>query len=192
MKLIVGLGNPGVQYDRTRHNFGFMIIDQLADQLAAGQSWKKDAKFRAQILAVDYAGERVVLVKPETFYNLTGEAVRRIMDYYHIATTDVLAIHDEMALPLGTVRSRLGGSDAGNNGIKSMNQHCGEGYYRLRVGSGSLTPTLASRRDQVLNRLNQADQEAFDSVASQVVNLAREFIVGNLTQTTYRFIDKNQ
>lgn len=186
--MIVGLGNPGAQYVGTRHNFGYEIIDWLAGKLAADQNWRLDGKFQAQVLVFDYSGERVILVKPVAFYNLTGQVARRVADYYHIATADILAIHDEMALPLGTVRSRLGGSDAGNNGIKSLNQYCGEGYYRLRVGAQPVEPTMASRHNLVLGRLNAADRAAFDRVVPRVGELAKQFIVGGLTQSTYRLL----
>ena len=118
MKLIVGLGNPGVEYSQTRHNFGFMAVDNYIRR--SGGVWHFQARFNAQIAELSLDTEKVLFVKPQTFYNLVGESVQRIRSFYKIDLDDVLVIHDEMALPLGAIRTRRGGSDAGNNGIKNI------------------------------------------------------------------------
>ena len=190
MKLIVGLGNPGEEYSRTRHNFGFMAVDSfVADH---GGSWQNKAKFSAAIAELMVDGEKVILAKPTTFYNLVGEAVCKIASFYKIDLADVLVIHDEMALPLGTIRTRRGGSDAGNNGIKNIINVCGASFARVRIGSG-LTPThdgdaqpTHGRRDYVLGRLNATEAKTFAADLDTVRQIITEFVHGEFIQTTYR------
>lgn len=133
MKLIIGQGNPSDKYTRTRHNIGWQILDSYASR--KGAKWKESKKFTALIAKVKIGNEKVLLVKPLTFYNDTGLSARKIIDYYNLSPhTDVLAVHDDLAIPLGTIRRRLTGSPAGNNGIKSLNAHLGVDYARLRIG----------------------------------------------------------
>ncbi|MDO4271998.1 MAG: aminoacyl-tRNA hydrolase [Candidatus Saccharibacteria bacterium] len=190
MKLIVGLGNPGVEYEKTRHNFGFMALDNFA--VKQGVVWQNKAKFSALTAELTIKGEKVILVKPQTFYNLVGESVQKLRAFYKLDLTDILVIHDEMALSLGTIRVRRGGSDAGNNGIKNIINNIGSEFVRVRIGSG-LNPTVdgdaqpaANRRDYVLSGLNSADNEIFQSELSIVDQIIVQFVAGDLTDTTYR------
>lgn len=190
MKLIVGLGNPGAEYQETRHNFGFMALDAYARH--HGVAWRSKAKFSAEIAELDLDGEKVLLAKPQTFYNLVGNAVQQIRSFYKIDMNDVLVIHDEMALPLGTIRTRRGGSDAGNNGIKNIINTNGAEFARVRIGSG-LQPTASgdtqpthNRRDYVLGRLSAADRNILDEELATVGQVITEFIGGEFIETTYR------
>ena len=133
MKIIVAQCNPGTQYARTRHNVGFIVVDELAN--AIGISWREQSKFRAYTTEATIFDEKVLFVKPTTFYNETGISARALIDFYKLdPKKDFLVIHDELALPFGAVRTREKGSDAGNNGIKSLNAHLGPDYARIRVG----------------------------------------------------------
>ena len=190
MKLIVGLGNPGAEYQETRHNFGFMALDAYARH--HGVAWRSKAKFSAEIAELDLDGEKVLLAKPQTFYNLVGNAVQQIRSFYKIDMNDVLVIHDEMALPLGTIRTRRGGSDAGNNGIKNIINTNGAEFARVRIGSG-LQPTVSgdtqpthNRRDYVLGRLSAADRNILDEELATVGQVITEFTHGEFIETTYR------
>lgn len=190
MKLIVGLGNPGAEYQETRHNFGFMALDAYVRH--HGVAWRSKAKFSAEIAELDLDGEKVLLAKPQTFYNLVGDAVQQIRSFYKIDINDVLVIHDEMALPLGTIRTRRGGSDAGNNGIKNIINTNGAEFARVRIGSG-LQPTVSgdtqpthNRRDYVLGRLSAADRNILDEELATVGQIITEFIGGEFIETTYR------
>lgn len=190
MKLIVGLGNPGVEYQRTRHNFGFMALDEYARH--HGAAWHGRAKFSAEVAELDLDGEKVLLAKPQTFYNLVGNSVQLIRSFYKINIDDVLVIHDEMALPLGTIRTRRGGSDAGNNGIKNIINTNGAEFARVRIGSG-LQPTTSgdtqpthNRRDYVLGRLSATDQVVLNDELTTVGQIITEFIHGEFIETTYR------
>ncbi|HZG28932.1 MAG TPA: aminoacyl-tRNA hydrolase [Ensifer sp.] len=133
MKIIVGLGNPGPQYAANRHNIGFMAVDALHRKHPFGP-WSK--KFKAQISEGEIAGEKVLLMKPQTFMNLSGEAVGEAMRFYKLGTGDIIAIHDELDLPAGKVKLKVGGGHGGHNGLKSLDAHCGRDYKRLRLGIG--------------------------------------------------------
>lgn len=135
MRLLVGLGNPGQQYAATRHNIGWMALDRIAER--HGLRFRTDRRFRADVVesVVPQTGERLLLLKPITFMNLSGEAVRAAADYFRVEPAAILVVYDEMHLPLGMVRVRPGGSAAGHNGIKSIIAHLGtQDFPRVRIG----------------------------------------------------------
>ena len=129
--LIVGLGNPGNEYTKTRHNVGFMAIDALAPEDA---SWKKEKNALTAHLDVD--GTKIILAKPQTFMNNSGEAVGPLMAFYKIPLENLIVIHDDMDLKVGDLREKVGGSSAGHNGIKSIDAAVGNEYRRIRIGIG--------------------------------------------------------
>ena len=129
--LIVGLGNPGKEYVRTRHNVGFMAVDFLAPSDA---TWKKEKNALTTRTEID--GRCVILAKPQTFMNNSGEAVGPLMAFYKIPIENLIVIHDDMDLKSGTLREKIGGSSAGHNGIKSIDATVGQNYRRIRIGIG--------------------------------------------------------
>lgn len=132
MKVIVGLGNPGRQYAGTRHNVGFEVVDTLAAGAGVG-AYKR--RFDAQVAEATSQG--LLLVKPETFMNLSGRTVRQALDFYKVPTQDLLVVCDDFALPLGKLRLRTGGSHGGHNGLRNIQEHLGStAYPRLRIGVG--------------------------------------------------------
>ena len=133
MKIIAGLGNPGTQYAGNRHNIGFMAVDAL-QRLPSFAPWSK--KFKAEISEGEIAGEKVLLMKPQTYMNLSGESVGEAMRFFKLTPADIIAIHDELDLPAGRVRIKTGGGHGGHNGLKSLDAHCGKDYRRLRLGIG--------------------------------------------------------
>ncbi|NTE86950.1 aminoacyl-tRNA hydrolase [Agrobacterium rubi] len=133
MIIIVGLGNPGTQYSGNRHNIGFMAVDAL-QRLASFSPWSK--KFKAEISEGEIGGEKVLLMKPLTFMNLSGESVGEAMRFYKVKISDIIAIHDELDLVAGRARIKVGGGHGGHNGLKSIDAHCGKDYRRLRLGIG--------------------------------------------------------
>ena len=138
MKIIVGLGNPGSEYAKTRHNVGFMMIDALAQHLNINL-WKD--KFNAQIAEGRIGSEKVILVKPQTYMNNSGEAVGPLMRWYKLTPEDIIVAHDDMDIPAGTIRIRKKGSSGGHNGIKSLIAHVGsENFARVRLGIGRPLP----------------------------------------------------
>ncbi len=133
MLIIAGLGNPGAKYAGNRHNIGFMAVDAI-HRRHSFSPWSK--KFKAEISEGELAGEKVLLIKPQTFMNLSGEAVGEAMRFYKLQPSDLVAIYDELDLPAGKARLKTGGGHGGHNGIKSLDAHCGREYRRLRLGIG--------------------------------------------------------
>lgn len=133
MIIIAGLGNPGSQYAGNRHNIGFMAVDAL-QRLPSFSPWSR--KFKSEISEGEIAGEKVLLMKPLTYMNLSGEAVGEAMRFYKLGPSNIIAIHDELDLPAGRVRIKTAGGHGGHNGLKSLDAHCGKEYRRLRLGIG--------------------------------------------------------
>ena len=156
MKLVVGLGNPGKQYEKTKHNIGFMGIAAIAASVPP-PPWS--AEQRAEVCSIPVDGEKVLLVKPQTFMNLSGESVGPLMRYYKIDPSDVYCIYDDMDLPIGKLRIRPNGSSGGHNGIKSLISHIGtENFPRFRVGIGRPLPQWTVI-DHVLAPFSEESQE---------------------------------
>ncbi len=159
MKLVVGLGNPGNQYEKTKHNVGFMVVDAIAEEVSH-TPWKEEQK--ALTCTFTWEGEKVMLVKPQTFMNLSGEAVGPLMRYYKMDSSDVYCIYDDMDLPVGKLRIRPNGSAGGHNGIKSLIAHLGSdnfGHFRLGIGRPLPQWTVV---DHVLAPFDSEHLEAFE------------------------------
>lgn len=175
MKLIAGLGNPEARYDNTRHNVGFLLLDRIA--AAHNAPWQEKPKFKGHIADIEIGGEKALLLKPTTYYNLSGEAVRTVIDFYKLsAGNDLLIIHDELALPFGTLRTRLSGSDAGNNGVKSVSQHVGQAYARIRVGVANELSDRMDAADFVLSRFTSDELGAMDELTQHTHEFIEDFV----------------
>ncbi len=173
MKLVVGLGNPGARYDDTRHNVGFQVIDELARRWQVEQ-WRQE--HQALVARVRLGGEQVLVAKPMTFMNLSGEAVAALMRFYKVVVPDTLVILDEVALPLGRVRAGRGGSDGGHNGLKSILAHLGTRdvpRLRLGVGRGDGQRQLA---DHVLGKFAGNEREAVEAAVLRAADAAVMFV----------------
>jgi PTH1 family peptidyl-tRNA hydrolase len=176
--LIVGLGNPGKEYDNTRHNIGFECIDTFAAKNDfPGWINKKDLK--SELAQSTLNGTRVLLVKPTTFMNLSGEAVQAVMQFYKIPDSQVVVVHDELDIDFGTIRTRLGGSAAGHNGIKSIIECIGEDFGRIRVGVGPKKPKTMDSANFVLCRFNDDEHEQLPALKQEVSAIISEFIYGD-------------
>ena len=135
MHLIVGLGNPGADYAKTRHNAGFLLVEKLAAQWKAG--WNNERKFAARMAKANHGGKKVLLCEPQTFMNLSGESVAAVMQFYQLPSENILVVVDDADLPLGEIRLRPGGGSGGHHGLESVAQHLGsKEYARLRIGIG--------------------------------------------------------
>lgn len=183
MKLIIGLGNPEERYKNTRHNVGFRLLSDYAKKHGAVLQQKD--RFKALITEFSQGSEKIILAEPTTYYNDSGEAVRAISDFYKISAVDILIIHDELALPFGTIRTRVGGSDAGNNGVKSITQHIGPDTARLRVGVYNELRDRIDDADFVLSNFIKDEDEALTSLMTKVFTIIDDFIVGNFEHTTH-------
>jgi PTH1 family peptidyl-tRNA hydrolase len=133
MRLFVGLGNPGPRYARNRHNIGFRAVDAIARAHGAGP-WRR--RFQGESADVVIGGERVLLLKPQTYMNDSGRSVGEAQNFYRIPLADVTVFYDELVLPQGKLRVKLGGGNAGHNGLRSISAHCGNDYRRVRLGIG--------------------------------------------------------
>ena len=179
MKILLAQGNPGPQYAGTRHNIGWTILDEYT--AALGVAFKPEKKFAADIATTTVDGEKVLLVKPTTFYNQTGRTARALVDFYNLApASDLLVIHDDLSLPFGTIRVRDQGSDAGNNGIKSISAHVGPAYWRIRVGIWAEKRNLQPDADFVLSRLSV---DATNLVKQKITPVVSEMITKFCSQT---------
>jgi peptidyl-tRNA hydrolase, PTH1 family len=175
--LIIGLGNPGKEYAGTRHNIGFEILDEFAAKNDfPGWVAKKDLK--AQISTHNLGENRVVLCKPATFMNNSGEAAQAVQRFYRVYNQNTLAVYDELAMPFGSLRTRLGGSDAGHNGVKSLIQHIGDDFGRLRVGVGSEVSSKAEAADFVLGTFTKKEQASLPLIIREAAAITTEYIFG--------------
>src|SRR5687767_810460 len=156
LKLIVGLGNPGPEHVLTRHNAGFWFVDALAR--ACKRHFREQRKFQGELARVSIAGQEVELLKPLTYMNKSGQSIRSVMDYFRIAPEEVLVAHDELDLPLGTVRLKSGGGAGGHNGLRDTITHIGDAFWRLRIGIGH--PGDKDRvLDYVLSRASRQEED---------------------------------
>ena len=156
MFLIVGLGNPGDKYVDTRHNVGFQVVERLADEIGISFT---DSKWKAQVCKGALAGEAVVLVKPQTFMNLSGEAVQPIASYYKISQEQIIVVHDDLDLDCGRIKLCFNRGAGGHNGIKSIVQRLGrKDFNRIKVGIGRPSHDMPVER-YVLTRFNEDQQE---------------------------------
>ena len=167
MKIFVGLGNPGAEYSKTKHNVGFMLADELAKNFGA-EIWRE--KFNALIAETFFEGEKILIVKPQTFMNLSGEAVGAITDFYKIFAEDLVVAHDDMDLPVGMIRLRPKGSGGGHHGVESIIQHLGgeKNFARVRIGIGR-PPQNWSVNNHVLSPFNSEDAEKISDAIKNLV-----------------------
>lgn len=156
LRAIIGLGNPGADYERTRHNAGFWFVERLA--AAQRESFRAETKFQGELARVRLDGEDLLLFKPMTFMNRSGEPTQKLAQFYKLTPGDILVAHDELDLPAGTARLKLGGGHGGHNGLRSLHQHLGPDYRRLRIGIGH-----PGHKDlvhnYVLGRASKADEQ---------------------------------
>ena len=173
--LIIGLGNTGKQYAGTRHNIGFEVLDEFAAKNDF-PSWliKKDLK--CQLTSANLGENRVILCKPTTLMNNSGQSAQAVQHYFRVYNQNNLAVYDELAIPFGSLRTRLGGSDAGHNGVKSLIQHIGDDFGRLRIGVGSDLSQKANAADFVLGKFTPKEQGEIPLIVREAVAIITEFI----------------
>jgi PTH1 family peptidyl-tRNA hydrolase len=170
LHLIVGLGNPGAEYAKTRHNAGFLLVEKLAAQWKTG--WTNERKFDARIAKAERSGKRVLLCEPQTFMNLSGETVGALKDFYQLPLKQILVVVDDADLPFGEIRLRAGGSSGGHHGLESIEQHlASREFARLRIGIGrrdgvrEITNYVLGKFDPTENKLLE---KVLDRVSGQI------------------------
>jgi PTH1 family peptidyl-tRNA hydrolase len=185
MKLIVGLGNPGSEYRDTRHNVGFLVIDEMARRWRLSDAWRE--KFEALHVRTMVADEAVVLAKPLTFMNLSGQAVAGLAGFYKIDPADVLVVTDDVALPLGRLRARPEGGAGGHNGLKSIIQHLGtQAFPRLRVGVGR-GDDRRDLSDHVLGRFEAGERDTVSAAVLRAADASEKFLAEGIERAMSAF-----
>lgn len=172
--LLVCLGNPGTKYENTRHNVGYCVADELAERARVPI---QKLKFKALTNLIPISGENVLVMKPITFMNLSGEAVRQAMDFYHVPVDHILVVSDDTALPVGKLRIRKGGSAGGHNGLKNIIQHAGSDQFpRIRVGVGEKPHPDYDMADWVLGKFTGEDKKAIDAAIKRAADAVECFL----------------
>lgn len=161
--LIVGLGNIGKEFEGTRHNSGFTTVDSYRKENKF-PAWQEKTKFKALISEDFVGGKKIVLVKPTTLYNLSGEAVRALKDFYKLNNKDIIVVHDELDLPFGTVKEKIGGGSAGSNGLKSIISHIGADFKRIRIGIKNDQLERIDPADFVLSKFSATEKKQLDQI----------------------------
>lgn len=190
MKIIFAQGNPEPEYAGTRHNVGFEVLNTLADQY--GTKWSEKTKFNSKTTEIEIDQQKVVLVKPNTYYNESGIAARKLVDFYKInPEDDLLIIHDDLSLPFGMIRVREKGGDAGNNGIKSVNEYLHDAnYVRIKIGILDELRERIGDTDFVISKFTQTQQQQLtEYVIPKVLELIEQFSVGTLELKSYSILD---
>ncbi|MBU6140495.1 MAG: aminoacyl-tRNA hydrolase [Proteobacteria bacterium] len=184
MHLIVGLGNIGQEYEKTRHNLGFLLLDQIIDDYDFQDHGKR---FKSEIFSGEISGKKIIALKPHTFMNLSGRAVIEVVNFYKILPKNVLVLHDEIDLDLGRVKIKTGGGNAGHNGLKSIDEAIGKNYVRLRLGVGRPENPNIQTSSHVLGKFTTAEMLQVDKVNQKVSGLIAEILSGNYDKFLNKF-----
>ncbi|WIG98573.1 aminoacyl-tRNA hydrolase [Myxococcus sp. SDU36] len=187
MKLIVGLGNPGREYERHRHNIGFMVVEALLSRARAALNQEK---FAARVGQGTLAGERVLFVEPQTFMNLSGRSVAEAARFFKVPVADVLVIHDELDLPLGRLQLKAGGGSGGHNGLKSIVSSLGdEAFIRLRFGIGKPEGPNARERvaGYVLSNFDDGERRELETLIDRAMDMTELWLREGLSVAMNRF-----
>ena len=171
MKVVIGLGNPGKKYEKTRHNIGFIAIDTFRKKMNISDEREK---FQALVCEKNIDGEKVIFLKPQTFMNLSGNSVIEIVNFYKLdPKKDIIVIYDDMDLSFGDIRIREKGSSGGHNGIKSIISHIGEEFIRIKCGIGAKEKDAV---EHVLGEFNQTEQKDLDEILEKINNCVIEML----------------
>ena len=188
MKVVIGLGNPGKKYEKTRHNIGFIAIDSLRKKLNISDEREK---FQALVSEKNIDGEKVIFLKPQTFMNLSGNSVIEIVNFYKLdPKKDIIVIYDDMDLSFGDIRIREKGSSGGHNGIKSIISHIGEEFIRIKCGIGAKEKGAV---EYVLGEFNQTEQKDLEEILEKIYNCVIEMLsVQNLDRIMQKYNKKKE
>lgn len=187
--LLVGLGNPGKEYDNTRHNIGFMAVDYFVAKTTEMSDWIEKKDLKSWYSSGNLGQTRVIAIKPTTFMNHSGEAVQAAASFFKVPIEHIVVLHDELDIDFGTIRIRRGGESAGHNGIKSITQHVGEATGRIRIGIGPKKPTQIDSTDFVLATFNNSEQAQLANLYREVTAILSEYFYSTqLVSDTRSFI----
>jgi len=176
--LIVGLGNIGKAYEGTRHNIGFAAVDAFVAANPDFGQWSEKKSQKCFLASGQLGQTRVIVIKPTTFMNLSGEAVQAVVAFYKIPADKVVIVHDELDIKFGSIRTRTGGSSAGHNGIKSITQYIGEGTGRVRIGIGPKKPAQMDSADFVLQKFSATEVKQLENLTRETSAILSEYAYG--------------
>ncbi len=185
--LVIGLGNPGTQYELTRHNIGFRAVCALAEKY--GFSWQQHSKLCGYLASGIHQGNKLILLKPTTYMNNSGMAVAQVKNYYKIELEDIVVLHDELDLESGLIKHKIGGGSAGHNGIKSIDQAIGNSYHRIRIGIDKpLDRDQVS--DYVLSNFTNSEKKILDEAIIRIADNFDVFLDGDLEKFKHNIGNK--
>lgn len=173
MFLLIGLGNFGKEYTKTRHNFGFMAIDNIVEKYGFSAAGKK---FSSEIFTGEIANKKIIALKPQTYMNLSGKAALEAVQFYKISTQNIIVLHDEIDLPLGTIKTKIGGGNAGHNGLKSIDSTIGKEYWRIRLGVGRPQNAEFEIADYVLSKFTQEESFIVEKIIKDLDQIIIELL----------------
>lgn len=173
MHLLIGLGNIGKEYAKTRHNFGFLALDQIVADYGLQALGKK---FSSEVFVGEIAGKKVVALKPQTYMNNSGVAALEAAQFYKIPPQNIMVLHDEIDIPLGTIKTKIGGGSAGHNGLKSIDAMIGKEYHRLRLGVGRPQNKEFEVADYVLSKFSKDETALVDEVKQKASSAMKLFL----------------
>ena len=189
MKLIVGLGNPGKEYKNTRHNVGFSFLDTYLKEKKIEDVWS--SKFDGKILSTVIQGEKVLFLKPQTFMNLSGNSVRKVMDYYQIGVDDILVVSDDLDLLLGNYKLKSYGSCGGHNGLRDIEKNIGSSSYkRLKIGISNNKDL--DTKDYVLGTLSKSEKDVLSDLYHQLCPILDDYFVMSFEELMNKYNHKNK
>lgn len=177
MHLLVGLGNIGHEYELTRHNFGFLLIDEIVEYYRLSAQSKK---FKSEVFSGEINGKKIIALKPQTFMNRSGSSVLEAMNFYKIEMKNILVFHDDLDLELGRVKVKVGGGNAGHNGLKSLDEMIGKHYMRLRLGIGRPENKGFETSDYVLGKFSESERLIVEGVNEKIVKIVGELLEGRV------------
>ncbi len=187
MKLVVGLGNPGGRYERTRHNLGFMVLDKLAK--THDLKFSTDSRHKADVAELQLDSGKIFLAKPQTMMNLSGEAVRSIADYYKIEPAEILVVSDDFNLEFGQLRIRQGGESGGHNGLESVIEAIGPDFWRFRIGVMSGHLDIQGHAEFVVSPFSPEETRELKRLVERAAELVEEYLtLGHLAHDTTRLV----
>ena len=188
MKLIVGIGNPGKEYEHTRHNIGFDTIDALCSKLDIVNS---KSKFNGIYYEFNYKGEKIILLKPQSYVNLSGEVVRKFIDYFKIDISDILVVVDDLDQEIGKYKLKTNSSSGGHNGLKNIEKYLGtKNYKRLKIGISNKNENNII--DYVLGKFSKEERKTIDSVINIATDIVLDFITLQFDQLMSKYNSKTQ
>lgn len=187
--LIAGLGNKGKEYELTRHNAGFICVDDFVAKTDEMGDWIEKSDWRCHISSGTVNGIGVTAIKPMTMMNDSGEAINAVAGFYKVHADQILVVHDELDIDFGKIRLRQGGSDAGHKGVRSVTARIGEGYSRIRIGVGPKNPPQINSEDYVLKNFSATEQQQLPLMAREVTSVIHEYLAaGQLPHETRSFL----